>query len=39
MAEKGLVSAPNAAVGLPFQIGGQQPVGFFPVGAETGLSK
>jgi membrane protease subunit (stomatin/prohibitin family) len=39
MAEKGLVSAPNAAVGLPFQIGGQPPVGFYPVGAETGLSK
>ena len=33
MAEKGLVSAPNAAVGAPFQIGGQQPVGFYPVGA------
>jgi membrane protease subunit (stomatin/prohibitin family) len=39
MAEKGLVSAPNAAVGAPFQIGGQPPVGFYPVGAETGLSK
>src|SRR6202167_2307631 len=39
MAEKGLVSAPNAAVGLPFQIGGQPPVGFYPVGEETGLSK
>jgi len=39
MAEKGLVSAPNAAVGLPFNIGGQQPVGFYPVGDETGLSK
>jgi membrane protease subunit (stomatin/prohibitin family) len=39
MAEKGLVSAPNAAVGMPFQIGGQSPVGFFPVGAETGLTK
>jgi len=39
MAEKGLVSAPNAAVGMPFQIGGQPPVGFYPVGAETGLSK
>jgi membrane protease subunit (stomatin/prohibitin family) len=38
MAEKGLVSAPNAAVGAPFQIGGQPPVGFYPVGAETGLS-
>ena len=39
MAEKGLVSAPNAAVGAPFQIGGQAPVGFYPVGAETGLTK
>ncbi len=38
MAEKGLVSAPNAAVGAPFQIGGQQPVGFYPVGHETGLT-
>ncbi|MGA2952532.1 MAG: SPFH domain-containing protein [Caulobacteraceae bacterium] len=36
MAEKGLVSAPNAAVGAPFQIGGQ-PTGIFPVGQETGL--
>src|SRR6202012_5854822 len=34
MAEKGLVSAPNAAAGLPFQIGGQ-PSGFYPVGAEV----
>jgi membrane protease subunit (stomatin/prohibitin family) len=39
MAEKGLVSAPNAAIGAPFQIGGQPPVGFYPVGAETGLTK
>ena len=39
MAEKGLVSAPNAAVGAPFQIGGQPPVGFYPVGDETGLSR
>ena len=39
MAEKGLVSAPNAAVGMPFQIGGQPPVGFYPVGHETGLTK
>ena len=39
MAEKGLVSAPNAAVGMPFQIGGQPPVGFYPVGQETGLTK
>jgi membrane protease subunit (stomatin/prohibitin family) len=39
MAEKGLVSAPNAAAGVPFQIGGAPPVGFYPVGAETGLTK
>ena len=39
MAEKGLVSAPNAAVGMPFQIGGQPPVGFYPLGQETGLTK
>ena len=38
MAEKGLVSAPNAAVGMPFQIGGP-PVGFYPVGEEAGLTK
>ena len=37
MAQRGLVSAPNAAVGYPFNIGGQQ-TGFYPVGAETGLS-
>jgi hypothetical protein len=37
MAEKGLVSAPNAAVGVPFFVGGQ-PTGFYPVGAEAGLS-
>ena len=36
MAEKGLVSAPNAAAGVPFVIGGQ-PNAFYPVGAETGL--
>ncbi len=36
MAEKGLVSAPNAAAGVPFNIGGA-PSGFYPVGAETGL--
>ena len=36
MAERGLVSAPNAAAGLPFHIGGQ-PTGFYPLGAETGL--
>jgi membrane protease subunit (stomatin/prohibitin family) len=37
MADKGLVSAPNAAVGVPFSIGGQQ-TGFYPVGPETGLT-
>jgi hypothetical protein len=36
MADKGLVSAPNAAAGVPFAIGGQ-PTGFYPVGAEAGL--
>jgi membrane protease subunit (stomatin/prohibitin family) len=36
MAERGLVSAPNAAAGLPFYIGGQ-PTGFYPLGSETGL--
>jgi membrane protease subunit (stomatin/prohibitin family) len=36
MAEKGLVSAPNAAAGLPFTIGGQT-TGFIPLGPETGL--
>ena len=36
MADKGLVSAPNAAAGVPFFIGGQ-PTGFYPVGAEAGL--
>lgn len=36
MAEKGLVSAPNAAAGVPFNIGSQT-AGFFPVGPETGL--
>ena len=35
MAEKGLVSAPNAAVGMPFAIGGQ-PTGFYPLGLEVG---
>ena len=39
MAEKGLVSAPNAAVGAPFSIGGQPPVGFYNVSDETGLAK
>jgi membrane protease subunit (stomatin/prohibitin family) len=38
MAEKGLVSAPNAAAGLPFNIGGQ-PNAFYSVTAETGLDK
>jgi len=36
MAERGLVSAPNAAAGVPFHIGGQ-PTGFYPLGPETGL--
>jgi hypothetical protein len=36
MAEKGLVSAPNAAAGVPFNIGGQMS-GFYPAGAATGL--
>ncbi len=36
MAEKGLVSAPNAAAGVPFNIGGPA-TGFYPVGAEAGL--
>jgi membrane protease subunit (stomatin/prohibitin family) len=36
MAERGLVSAPNAAAGLPFNIGGQ-PVGVYPLGPEAGL--
>jgi membrane protease subunit (stomatin/prohibitin family) len=36
MAEKGLVSAPNAATGQPFNVGGPA-TGFYPVGAETGL--
>jgi membrane protease subunit (stomatin/prohibitin family) len=36
MAEKGLVSAPNAAAGVPFSIG--QATGFYPVGAETGMA-
>ena len=39
MAEKGLVSAPNAAVGAPFVIGGQPPIGFYNVTDETGLGK
>ena len=36
MAERGLISAPNAAVGAPFQIGGGS-TGVYSVGAETGL--
>ena len=36
MAEKGLVSAPNAAAGLPFNIGGGA-AGVYPLGPETGL--
>lgn len=36
MAERGLVSAPNAAAGMPFFIGGA-PTGFYPLGSETGL--
>lgn len=30
MAERGLISAPNAAAGVPFTIGGQ-PIGTFPL--------
>jgi len=37
MAEKGLVSAPNAACGLPFNIGGQTG-GMYGISPETGLS-
>jgi membrane protease subunit (stomatin/prohibitin family) len=37
MADKGLVSAPNAAVGYPFVVGGST-TGFYPVGAESGLA-
>ncbi|GLQ88392.1 SPFH domain-containing protein [Dyella flagellata] len=36
MAEKGLVSAPNAAAGMPFNIGGQ-PTGMYSVSGDTGL--
>jgi membrane protease subunit (stomatin/prohibitin family) len=39
MAEKGLVSAPNAAVGAPYVIGGQPPVGFYNITDATGLDK
>src|SRR5580698_4710697 len=38
MADKGLVSAPNAAAGLPFNIGGQ-PTGMYNLDASTGLPK
>ncbi|RFB79136.1 SPFH domain-containing protein [Methylovirgula sp. 4M-Z18] len=37
MAEKGLVSAPNAAAGLPFSIGAQ-PIGTIGLGPDAGLS-
>ena len=37
MAEKGLVSAPNAAAGLPFQIGAPA-TGIYPLGHEAGFS-
>ncbi|WP_158746556.1 hypothetical protein [Acidisphaera sp. L21] len=36
MADNGLVSAPNAAVGQPFNIGGQT-IGTIPMNANTGL--
>jgi membrane protease subunit (stomatin/prohibitin family) len=36
MAERGIVSAPNAAAGVPFYIGGQ-PAGTYPLGIDTGL--
>ena len=36
MAEKGLVSAPNAAAGVAFNIGGS-PTGVFPLGEEVGV--
>ena len=36
MADKGLVSAPNAAAGVPFNIGGS-PTGVFPLGEEVGV--
>lgn len=38
MADKGLVSAPNAAVGQPFQIGGFA-AGMYPLGKEVGIEK
>ena len=36
MADRGIVSAPNAAAGVPFQVGGQ-PTAFYPIAPETGL--
>ena len=36
MAERGLVSAPNAAAGVPFSIGSA--TGFYPVSQEAGLN-
>lgn len=38
MADKGLVSAPNAAAGVPFHIGGA-PTGIYPLGPEVGIAK
>jgi membrane protease subunit (stomatin/prohibitin family) len=38
MADKGLVSAPNAAAGVPFHIGGQTS-GFYPLGDEVGVKE
>ena len=37
MAEKGLVSAPNAAVGAPFNIGGAPPLGVYDIGKTADL--
>jgi hypothetical protein len=37
MAEKGLVSAPNAAAGLPYFIGGS-PMGVYPLDGKSGTS-
>ena len=39
MAEKGIVSAPNAAIGAPFTIGGPAPVGVYNVADATGVPK
>lgn len=38
MADKGLVSAPNAAAGVPFHIGGE-PTGFYPLGDAAGTTQ